>query len=70
MDKKLKSHQHIPMKEWDKIPPNLRNKIRSKETSLGSTDIKTIPIKEDKELTRLYAKARRYANWSRFTYMD
>ena len=70
MDKKLKSHQYISPREWGKIPPNLRNKIRSKETSLGATDVKSTPVKEDKELTRLYAKARRYADWSKFTYMN
>jgi hypothetical protein len=70
MDKKLKSHQYISSKEWDKIPENLRNKIRSKETALGATDVKTTPVKEDKELTKLYAKARRFADWSKFSYMS
>jgi hypothetical protein len=70
MDKKIDSRQHIPLREWNKIPEKLRNSIRSKETSLGSTDIKTIAVKEDKELTKMYAKARRYADWSRFSYMS
>lgn len=64
MDKKLKSNQYIPPKEWKKIPKNLRDKIRDKEHELGGTDLKNKPVKENKELTKLYANARKFANWS------
>jgi hypothetical protein len=64
MDKKLHSNQYIPTKEWNKIPPNLQKRIRSKETELGAVDIKTDTVREDKQLTKLYAQARRFADWS------
>lgn len=64
MDKQLHSNQYIPPAEWAKIPSSLRKRIRAKEHALGGTDLKSNPVKEDKQLTQMYAQARRYANWS------
>lgn len=64
MDKQLTSNQYIPPKEWEKIPEKLRMRIRAKEHSLGGMDMKKSIVREDKQLTKMYAQARKFADWS------
>lgn len=64
MDKQLISNQYIPPAEWDKIPTKLQKRIRAKEHALGGGNLKKGAVKEDKQLTKMYAQARRFADWS------
>jgi hypothetical protein len=64
MDKQLNSNQYIQPDEWGKIPKGLQKRIRAKEHSLGGGNLKKGAVKEDKQLTKLYIQARKYADWS------
>jgi hypothetical protein len=67
LDTSLNNYQYIPPDKWEKIPKNLRNSIRKEEQKLGATDIKEKPIKDNKKLTKLYASARQFSNWTYMT---
>ena len=72
LDKSLNNYQYIPPETWNKIPKNLQKSIRAEEKKLGNTDVEKGPIKENKKLTKLYASARQFSDWSgsKFTYMN